>query len=90
MRERSKRGTLRSRLRALLSQSLDTHHISWTAFTVSTMGNSDSEDDVYDDIEFENASEGDEDLDEDIIDALEGDLAAAVAAEGTEGEEVCS
>ncbi|EJF65877.1 WD40 repeat-like protein [Dichomitus squalens LYAD-421 SS1] len=51
------------------------------------MVNSDSDDDVYDDIEFENASEGDEDIDEDIIDALEGDLTAAVAAEGTEGEE---
>ena len=52
------------------------------------MANSDSEDDVYDDIEFENGSDADEDIDEDILDALEGDLTAAVAAEGTEGEEV--
>ncbi len=52
------------------------------------MVNSDSEDDVYDDIEFDNASDADEDIDEDILDALEGDLTAAVAAEGTEGEEV--
>nr|VWO98652.1 Peptidyl-prolyl cis-trans isomerase (PPIase) (EC [Ganoderma boninense] len=51
------------------------------------MANSDSEDDVYDDIEFENGSDADEDIDEDILDALEGDLTAAVAAEGTEGEE---
>ncbi|KAI0647078.1 WD40 repeat-like protein [Trametes meyenii] len=47
---------------------------------------SDSEED-YDDLDFENASEGEEDIDEDILDALEGDLAAAAAAEGTEGEE---
>ncbi|KAI0670356.1 WD40 repeat-like protein [Trametes maxima] len=47
---------------------------------------SDSEED-YDDLDFDNASEGEEDIDEDILDALEGDLAAAAAAEGTEGEE---
>lgn len=52
------------------------------------MVNSDSEDDVYEDGDFENASEADEDIDEDILDALEGDLTAAVAAEGTEAEEV--
>ncbi|KAI8998615.1 WD40 repeat-like protein [Trametes punicea] len=47
---------------------------------------SDSDED-YDDLEFDNASDAEEDIDEDILDALEGDLAAAAAAEGTEGEE---
>ncbi|KAI0780903.1 WD40 repeat-like protein [Trametes elegans] len=47
---------------------------------------SDSDED-YDDLDFENGSEADEDIDEDILDALEGDLAAAAAAEGTEVEE---
>ncbi|KAH9856911.1 WD40 repeat-like protein [Lenzites betulinus] len=47
---------------------------------------SDSEED-YDDLDFDNESDGDEGIDEDILDALEGDLAAAAAAEGTEGEE---
>ncbi|OSC97131.1 WD40 repeat-like protein [Trametes coccinea BRFM310] len=47
---------------------------------------SDSDED-YDDLDFDNGSDAEEDIDEDILDALEGDLAAAAAAEGTEGEE---
>lgn len=51
------------------------------------MAHSDSEDEALDDAEFDRTTEGDEDVDEDILDALEGDLAAA--EEGTEGEDVC-
>ncbi|CDO69505.1 hypothetical protein BN946_scf184785.g10 [Trametes cinnabarina] len=49
---------------------------------------SDSEED-YDDLDFDNGSDAEEDIDEDILDALEGDLAAAAEAEGegTEAEE---
>ncbi|KAI0362130.1 WD40 repeat-like protein [Trametes cingulata] len=47
---------------------------------------SESEED-YDDLDFDNASEGEEDIDEDILDALEGDLAAAVAEEASEADE---
>ncbi|KAH9901411.1 WD40 repeat-like protein [Cubamyces lactineus] len=47
---------------------------------------SDSDED-YDDLDFENASDAEEDIDEDILGALEEDLAAAAAAEGTEAEE---
>ncbi|KAI0374919.1 WD40 repeat-like protein [Pilatotrama ljubarskyi] len=47
---------------------------------------SDSEED-YDDLDFDNASEGEDDIDEDILDELEGDLAAAVAEEASEAEE---
>ncbi|KAI0933099.1 hypothetical protein AcV7_004673 [Taiwanofungus camphoratus] len=49
------------------------------------MAHSDSEDEALDDAEFDRTTEGDEDVDEDILDALEGDLAAA--EEGTEGED---
>lgn len=52
------------------------------------MVSSDSDNDEYDDLEFEGASDGDDNIDEDILGALEEDLAAAAAAEGTEGEEV--
>ena len=52
------------------------------------MVNSDSDDDVYDDLEFDANSEADDGLDEDLLDALDEDLTAAVAAEGTEGDEV--
>ena len=52
------------------------------------MVNSDSDDDVYDDLEFDGASDGDDNIDEDILGALEEDLAAAAAAEATEGDEV--
>lgn len=45
-------------------------------------------DEEYDDLDFDNGSDAEEDIDEDILDALEGDLAAAAAAEGSEGEEV--
>ncbi|KAL1944457.1 hypothetical protein VTO73DRAFT_2887 [Trametes versicolor] len=44
-------------------------------------------DEEYDDLDFDNGSDAEEDIDEDILDALEGDLAAAAAAEGSEGEE---
>lgn len=47
-------------------------------------------DEEYDDLDFDNGSDAEEDIDEDILDALEGDLAAAAAAEGSEGEEVSS
>ena len=40
---------------------------------------SDSEDDVYDDIEFDGASDADEDLEDDILGAFNDDLTAAVA-----------
>ncbi|CAL1704691.1 unnamed protein product [Somion occarium] len=50
------------------------------------MAHSDSEEDVLDDLDFDAASEGDDDLEDDILDALEGDLAAA-AEEATEGED---
>lgn len=90
VREGIEQGANSPRLTGLVcSTSLNSDHFPWTASTTTTMANSDSEDDVYDDIEFENASDADEDIDEDILDALEGDLTAAVAAEGTEGEEVC-
>lgn len=52
------------------------------------MVSSDSDDDVYDDLDFDGASEDDNNIDEDILDALEEDLAAAAAAEATEGEDV--
>lgn len=53
------------------------------------MANSDSEDEVLDDAEFENGSDVDEDIEDDILDALEGDLAAAAAAEeASEGDDV--
>ncbi|KAI0721065.1 WD40-repeat-containing domain protein [Cerioporus squamosus] len=51
------------------------------------MVSSDSDDDAYDDLEFDGASEDNDNIDEDILDALEEDLAAAAAAEATEGEE---
>lgn len=41
-------------------------------------------DEEYDDLDFDNGSDAEEDIDEDILDALEGDLAAAAAAEGSE------
>lgn len=50
--------------------------------------NTDSEDDAIDDADFDRSSDGDDEIDEDILDALEGDLAAAAAAEeGTEADE---
>ncbi|RPD66163.1 WD40 repeat-like protein [Lentinus tigrinus ALCF2SS1-7] len=51
------------------------------------MVSSDSDDDVYDDLEFDGVSEDENNIDEDILDALEEDLAAAAAAEATEGDE---
>lgn len=53
------------------------------------MTQSDSEEEGLDDLEFDRTTEADEDIDEDILDALEGDLAAA-AEEATEGEDVCT
>ncbi len=52
------------------------------------MVSSDSDDDAYDDLDFDGASEDNDNIDEDILDALEEDLAAAAAAEATDGEEV--
>lgn len=46
---------------------------------------SDSEDEALDDLEFEEASEAENEIDEDILGALEEDLAAEVS----EVEEVC-
>ncbi|RDX56746.1 WD40 repeat-like protein [Lentinus brumalis] len=51
------------------------------------MVSSDSDDDAYDDLDFDGASEDNDNIDEDILDALEEDLAAAAAAEATDGEE---
>ncbi|CCM04614.1 uncharacterized protein FIBRA_06798 [Fibroporia radiculosa] len=51
------------------------------------MSHSESEDDGIDDAEFDRTTEGDDEIDEDILDALEGDLAAAAAEEGTDGED---
>ncbi|KAI0748149.1 WD40 repeat-like protein [Daedaleopsis nitida] len=51
------------------------------------MVNSDSDDDGYDDLDDFDAGSDADDIDDDIVDALEEDLAAAAAAEDTEGEE---
>lgn len=53
------------------------------------MAHSDSEEEALYDLEFDRTSEGDEEGDEDILDALEGDLAAA-AEEASEGDDVCT
>lgn len=42
-----------------------------------------------DDAEFDRTTEGDDDIDDDILDALEGDLAREAAEEAT-ADEVCS
>ncbi|KZT09505.1 WD40 repeat-like protein [Laetiporus sulphureus 93-53] len=47
--------------------------------------NSDEDEDVLDDVDFDNSS--DDEIDEDILDALEGDLAAAAAAEEASEDE---
>lgn len=55
------------------------------------MASSSSEDEEIDDFGFDAHSEGDEDqdLEDDILGALEGDLAAAGAEEASEGDDVC-
>ncbi|GBE81951.1 WD40-repeat-containing domain protein [Sparassis latifolia] len=45
------------------------------------MAHSDSEDEINDDAEYDRTTEADDDVEDDILDALEGDLAAAAAAE---------
>ena len=52
------------------------------------MVRSDSDDEGLDDGEFDRTTEADDDVDEDILDALEGDLAAA-AEEGSDADDVC-
>lgn len=50
----------------------------------------DSEEEALEDLEFEGSSDGDDGIDEDILDALEEDLAAAAAAEASEMEVRCT
>lgn len=52
------------------------------------MARSDTDDEGIDDNEFDRTTEADDDVDEDILDALEGDLAAA-AEEGSDIDDVC-
>ena len=52
------------------------------------MVSSDSDDDAYEDLDFDGVSDDDNNIDEEILGALEEDLAAAAAAEATEGDEV--
>lgn len=48
----------------------------------------DTDDEGIDDNEFDRTTEGDDDIEEDILDALEGDLAAA-AEENSDADDVC-
>lgn len=59
--------------------------------TFTTMPPSDSEDDAIDDIEFDRTTDGDDEVEEELLESLEGDLQAAAEAElASEGDDVCS